>query len=121
MGGLSPCVWGHRSLHMIGEVFGGSIPMCMGPPMRAFHPLFVQRVYPHVYGGTTPAPIPADLASGLSPCVWGHRRPSEYYATAGGSLPSCMGPPLRACLPPRVPRGYPQVYGATAPARSPAG
>src|SRR5690625_7610471 len=70
--GLSPCVWGHRNeaANLLHD--RGSIPMCMGPPKRAgnLHPDL--RVYPHVYGATTPETHVIVSILGQSPTEFVH-------------------------------------------------
>src|SRR5690625_5768456 len=70
--GLSPCVWGHRRYDLIQLQHLGSIPMCMGPPMRYDAVCPGSGVYPHVYGATILHIIICRGGWGLSPCVWGH-------------------------------------------------
>ena len=70
--GLSPCVWGHLELFQTLFVLGGSIPMCMGPPMFFYLQQTKLWVYPHVYGATVSPKLQYGAIAGLSPCVWGH-------------------------------------------------
>ena len=71
--GLSPCVWGHLTYKVLIMATLGSIPMCMGAPWGLDIVAFVQRVYPHVYGGTSSRYVGMRSPMGLSPCVWGHQ------------------------------------------------
>src|SRR5690625_6599537 len=48
--GLSPCVWGHLQVPEITTLIGGSIPMCMGPPITGVCTTGFFWVLPHVYG-----------------------------------------------------------------------
>src|SRR5690625_6559799 len=87
--------------------------MCMGPPKRAgnLHPDL--RVYPHVYGATTPEEHGNDQKMGLSPCVWGHLSFIAFSKTLYGSIPMCMGPPIWLQHLPGQIWVYPHVHGAT--------
>src|SRR5690625_4506484 len=101
--GLSPCVWGHRNeaANLLHD--RGSIPMCMGPPKRAgnLHPDL--RVYPHVYGATTPEEHGNDQKMGLSPCVWGHLSFIAFSKTLYGSTsPDAHGTDPKSGLSPCV-------------------
>src|SRR5690625_2256473 len=111
--GLSPCVWGHRNeaANLLHD--RGSIPMCMGPPKRAgnLHPDL--RVYPHVYGATTPEEHGNDQKMGLSPCVWGHLSVIAFSKTLYGSIPMCMGPPICVRRLIRQSGVYPHENGAS--------
>src|SRR5690625_6601931 len=71
--GLSPCVWGHLQIPEIKTLYGGSIPMCMGPPITSGNSTTCFWVYPHVYGATRCARHCTYINRGLSPCVWEHQ------------------------------------------------
>src|SRR5690625_4505211 len=111
--GLSPCVWGHLLCLLGSPTTRGSVHMCMRAPHLARHHRPYLCVYPHVYGATTATARSAAICPGLSPCVWGHRCQSEYYANAGGSIPMCMGPPPKRNTVMIKKWVYPHVYGAT--------
>src|SRR5690625_3409002 len=91
--GLSPCVWGHLLHIFIVKLCFGSIPMCMGPPTSSCYFLYVDWVYPHVYGATNGFFVCAMTIRGLSPCVWGHLLNIAPMSLFLGSIPMCMGPP----------------------------
>src|SRR5690625_8033608 len=67
--GLSPCVWGHLQVPEIKTLYGGSIPMCMGPPITGGGKTCFLWVYPHVYGGPYWSRHYASIFRGLSPSV----------------------------------------------------
>src|SRR5690625_2823535 len=50
--GLSPCVWGHHVARCNSCIDYGSIPMCMGPPCRAYWLLPVSWVCRRVFGAS---------------------------------------------------------------------
>src|SRR5690625_5410652 len=89
--GLSPCVWGHRNeaANLLHD--RGSIPMCMGPAKRAGNLRPDLRVYPHVYGATSPEEHRSDQKRGLSPCVWGHLYSRAVREARAGAVPMCGG------------------------------
>src|SRR5690625_7515859 len=69
--GLSPCVWGHPLRPRKFGNPGGSIPMCMGPPLLCLVRFVHRWVYPHVYGATVLKYSLSHFFWGLFPCIGG--------------------------------------------------
>src|SRR5690625_7496828 len=87
--------------------------MCMGPPTTHHKSQIEIWVYPHVYGATYYTSQKSNSDLGLSPCVWGHPPSITILPSSPGSIPMCMGPPLRRPTRAVQKRVYPHVYGAT--------
>ena len=85
----------------------------MGPPDAYTKQESDDRVYPHVYGATQAIQFCMKYLGGLSPCVWGHHSKKMSYFMTEGSIPMCMGPPVRVRQWRTQVRVYPHVYGAT--------
>ena len=111
--GLSPQVWGNRSLSVSSNISEGSIPTGMGEPTnhRATHKC--AEVYPHRYGGTILESSWIESAEGLSPQVWGNLV-DRHLALAGcRSIPTGMGEPGSSSLLSAYSKVYPHRYGGT--------
>ena len=115
VGGLSPCVRGHRTLPASGTTILRSIPVCTGSPTELAELNSKTQVYPRVYGVTRLLSLSPRQAQGLSPCVRGHPSRKEQSGARTGSIPVCTGSP--GCSPARRPPPpvYPRVYGVTRP------
>ena len=113
VGGLSPHVRGNHHPADAGLRRAGSIPACTGKP-RLYPCLHaVLRVYPRMYGETSPARNRASRPGGLSPHVRGNRGAAAGCNHRRGSIPACTGKPA-------TPAGggssfmvYPRMYGET--------
>ncbi len=111
--GLSPCVRGYRLRIAPRDPRPGSIPVCTGLPRPRPRRLCAKRVYPRVYGATSPGSSSPCSTLGLSPCVRGYRVHEEFALLDGGSIPVCTGLPSSMLLSMGVSGVYPRVYGAT--------
>src|SRR5690625_1484544 len=92
--GLSPCVRGHHYSSKAKALKMGSIPVCTGPPRDRTARIGSRWVYPRVYGATLLPILNLSTATGLSPCVRGHRQIVTNVGEFLGSIPVCTGPPL---------------------------
>ena len=111
--GLSPRVRGNLFVRITRGLMTGSIPACTGEPVAQSLVDSINRVYPRVYGGTSPERIRRYSAWGLSPRVRGNRR--DYYGgkNVTRSIPACTGEPqVKNELIARM-WVYPRVYGGT--------
>ena len=112
-GGLSPHVRGNRLRAWRRPGPYGSIPACTGKPAITGDAGQRERVYPRMYGETTPGIWMAAPCTGLSPHVRGNPRRVVPPHHRQGSIPACTGKPSalsRRASPHRV---YPRMYGET--------
>ena len=109
--GLSPRVRGIPACAVARSGVPGSIPACTGNPGKTGTAKQPPKVYPRVYGESTPDRKASSLPRGLSPRVRGiltlHRRRSRSV----GSIPACTGNPPTGALYGYSTQVYPRVYG----------
>ena len=109
--GLSPRVRGIRVAGAGNLASVRSIPACTGNPGRAGRRRARGRVYPRVYGESTPAGRSRLGGGGLSPRVRGILQAIAENGEKRWSIPACTGNPYlrhdRYCLL----EVYPRVYG----------
>ena len=111
--GLSPRVRGNPRNQGIISYPSGSIPACTGKPGIQVFPVVVLRVYPRVYGETTPMPPCQAPPEGLSPRVRGNRMSRRRTVVLRGSIPACTGKPEISETTTGRAGVYPRVYGET--------
>ena len=93
--GLSPRVRGNQPVLQPHLGNPRSIPACTGEPKSLFARALRRRVYPRVYGGTSPQRRRADRWWGLSPRVRGNPAIPDASTGNTGSIPACTGEPKR--------------------------
>ena len=111
--GLSPRGRGNPGATMHYEDGDGSIPAWAGEPHGVGSPLYGQRVYPRVGGGTQYFIGPLFTAWGLSPRGRGNRLRLVRVSRAIGSIPAWAGEPSRSRSQGVNPSVYPRVGGGT--------
>ena len=111
--GLSPRVRGNRRHRPALDAASRSIPACTGEPRLYLRMRRPFRVYPRVYGGTSPDGRRGRRAPGLSPRVRGNLQRAAERRLGAGSIPACTGEPFPAGRTVPVPAVYPRVYGGT--------
>ena len=91
--GLSPHVRGNRPRPARSSPIQRSIPACTGKPTFTLPDRKPWRVYPRMYGETSPKPMPDDAGTGLSPHVRGNLAQKVSSVRSEGSIPACTGKP----------------------------
>ena len=91
--GLSPRVWGSRSIGMPKSKWERSIPTCVGQPHPYESAFCVLKVYPHVCGAAVLFFETLEPFQGLSPRVWGSQILSVRMNHSRRSIPTCVGQP----------------------------
>ncbi len=111
--GLSPRGRGNLPILPAHVPAHGSIPAWAGEPVGLRRPVFRQRVYPRVGGGTVECMGHLGLGGGLSPRGRGNLRAGSPALLPAGSIPAWAGEPHCLHLL-RVHRSvYPRVGGGT--------
>ena len=111
--GLSPRVWGNRTLSENTWIFVWSIPTCVGQPLLSCFCLYLSKVYPHVCGATIKNAYRVGISGGLSPRVWGNPSMAGKGPMENRSIPTCVGQPDTWIAPVATTEVYPHVCGAT--------
>ena len=114
MPGLSPRVWGNRETADAYSAYCRSIPTCVGQPSISSAFGLIVKVYPHVCGATNVSEEQMPIDMGLSPRVWGNQNGMNCRLVSLGSIPTCVGQPVRPVPGCRGYTVYPHVCGATA-------
>ena len=91
--GLSPRVRGNLSNQGSDAVGFRSIPACTGEPKSFSSWLAGNKVYPRVYGGTSPRGPKRASNAGLSPRVRGNHDVESEHRFHVRSIPACTGEP----------------------------
>ena len=112
--GLSPRVWGNRSLRLEMERKLRPIPTCVGQPLPEERISAVMKAYPHVCGATASIPQSGIPVKGLSPRVWGNPAAGPEYRAKMRPIPTCVGQPSGEGTARAASEAYPHVCGATA-------
>ena len=93
--GLSPRVWGNPNASARLASPLGPIPTRVGEPWCGLKTFFWTGAYPHACGGTCMWSSVRRCMWGLSPRVWGNRRPRRRRCGVRGPIPTRVGEPER--------------------------
>ena len=110
--GPSPRAWGLRPVDRSESLLARSIPTCVGPADRLRLSALPRPVHPHVRGACLDQVAVLMTWNGPSPRAWGLLRRRRLPPDRLWSIPTCVGPALRACAGGHEGTVHPHVRGA---------